>query len=267
MPKSEPPVKEKKPKPAVNETKPSPEQTASAPSGVKILDTGPDDVPSRPVWDDPEIVGLLMASDEPREWALASAVVRFGHLMGGHLARASRADRLGSAKAEFEAGVATGRALQKAFRNLYDYHHKGVQRIVKEYSDGPKVGQRAKIADLIKPNASTPEGRILQRIAWNARDYCELGQVFAREAKGAKADLERLPRGDRTEEALNTLSRWNALSAEAFEESTRFDALYTKLERQGVQIVFVETRLGRPTQKSNSRQPNKKLRHGRSQKA
>jgi hypothetical protein len=231
---------------AAKETKPSPEPSGSASNGFEILDTGPDDVPSRPVWEDPEIVGLLMSSDEPREWALASAVVRFGHLMGGHLARASRADRLDSARAEFEAGVATGRALQKAFRNLYDHHHKGVQRIVKEYSDGPTIGRQAKIASLTKPNENTADGRILQRIEWTARDYRNLGQIFSRGATAAEADLERMPHDVRTAQALSAGARWNELSADAYQESTRFDALYTRLERAGVQIVFVENRLGRP---------------------
>jgi hypothetical protein len=224
---------------------------------VEILDI---DVPDYPAWESPESIRLLAASDEPREWALASAVVRYEHLMTGHLVQARAAKDLKLARDEFEPAVALSRVLQRAFRNLHDYRHKGVQRIVKEYSDGPTIGQSEKISKMTRRDGRTAEGRTLERIQWIAENYRTLGQRFTDHADTATPSV--LPLQSPNARQSDDVG-WHRLSAAAFQESTRFDALYTRLERAGVQIIMVESRRHETTTKGQAGKPKGKASGGK----
>lgn len=228
-------------------------KTPEAPA-VEILDFP--DFPSSPPWEIPDYVELLMASNEPREWDLSSAIIRYHHLMDGNLAWAHRARGPKMARTAFEAALGLSRVLQKAFRNLHDYHQKGVQRIVREFSDGPMIGQGEKISKMTRRDKNSVEGRILQRIGWTAENYRNIGQHFADEADATTAAPSNLPlQGSGVRQSDEVV--WRRLSAAAFQESTKFDALYTRLERARVQIVLVETRRRETATKSHARKPTR----------
>ena len=188
---------------------------------------------------------------------LASAVVRYEYLMTGHIVWARDAKGLKLARDEFEAAVALGRVLQKAFRNLHDYRHKGVQRIVKEFSDGPEIGRGERISRMTRRDGSTVEGRILQRIQQIAENYRTIGQHFVDQADAATTTPSDLLSQSTNVRQSNEVG-WQRLSAAAFQESARFDNLYTRLERAGVQIVTVETRRRETTTESQARKSERK---------